>query len=73
VVCDFVPGKNYIVFFFFLQLKWKLSIYIKTCLNQDKFEKIDVAPTHFFSDKIKRKKLIALEFACITNEIKLIL
>jgi len=35
-------------------------------------KKIDVAPPAFFSDKIKRKKLVALEFARITHEIKLL-
>jgi len=50
----------------------KIKHLYKNLSRSDKFEKIDVATNRFFSDKIKRKKLIALEFACITHEIKLL-
>jgi len=60
-----VPRKNRIVF-------QKLSILYKDLSRSEKFEKIDVAPTRFFSAKIKKKKLIPLEFARIMREIKLL-
>jgi len=62
---DFVQRKNRIVF-------RKLSIVYKNLSRSNKFEKINVAPTRFFSAKIKKKELIPLEFARITHERKLL-
>jgi len=46
-----------------------LAFYIKTCLNRISMKKLMLPPLAFFSAKIKKKKLIPLEFAALCTKV----